>query len=86
MCPLPSALCPLPSALCPLPSSLCPLPSALCHFYPSVAECMVLKLKGHNFDFQLSVNCAERENVDMKFNTGRSSGKEEEEEGYDDEL
>ena len=47
---------------------------------------MVLKLKGHNFDFQLSVNCAERENVDMKFNTGRSSGKEEEEEGYDDEL
>jgi hypothetical protein len=86
---VPPSLPTLPTPLTSLPSSntpLFPLPSALCHFYPSVAECMVLKLKGHNFDFQLSVNCAERENVDMKFNTGRSSGKEEEEEGYDDEL
>ena len=36
-------------------------------------ECMVLKMKGHNFDFALSINCDEfdNDNVDMKFKTGR---------------
>ena len=50
---------------------------------------MVLKLKGHNFDFQLTVNCAEQDNVDMRFGKGGGHGSvedDEEEEAYDDEL
>jgi hypothetical protein len=38
-------------------------------------ECMRLKMKGHNFNFQLSVNCEEKERVDMMFNNDDDNNK-----------